>query len=33
MAARSDHFRFNDHGFAWEFSGKNGLFSPFAYEG
>lgn len=33
VAARSDHLRFADHGYAWELSGKSGLFSPFAYEG
>ncbi len=31
VVARSEHLRFNDHGFAWELSSKNGFFSPFAY--
>lgn len=33
VAARTDHLRFTDHGYEWELSGGNGLFSPFAYEG
>ncbi len=33
VAARSNHFKFADHGYEWELSGKNGFFSPFAYEG
>lgn len=33
VAARSDHLRMNDHGLSWELSGKNGFFSPFAYQG
>ena len=33
VAARSDHFRFSDHGYTWELSGRNGFFSPFTYEG
>ncbi len=33
VVSRSDHGRFADHGYAWELSGTNGLFSPFAYQG
>ena len=33
VAARSDHFRMNDKGLDWKLSGKNGFFSPFAYQG
>lgn len=33
VAARSDHFRFTDHGYEWELSERNGFFSPFTYEG
>lgn len=33
VAARSDHFRFADHGFDLELSDRNGFFSPFTYEG
>ncbi|MEO7006754.1 MAG: DUF1326 domain-containing protein [Terrimesophilobacter sp.] len=33
VVAKSDHLRFADHGFEWEMSQKNGLFSPFAYQG
>jgi len=33
VAARSDHFRYNDHGYEWEISARNGFFSPFQYEG
>ncbi len=32
VAARSDHFRFADHGFNWEMSDLNGFYSPFVYE-
>jgi hypothetical protein len=33
VAGRSDHLRFTDHGYEWELSNTNGIFSPFAYEG
>lgn len=33
VTSRSDHLRFADHGYEWELSGRNGFFSPFAYEG
>ena len=33
VAARADHLRYTDHGYEWELSGTNGMFSPFAYEG
>lgn len=33
VTARSDHFRYADHGYEWELSGRNGFFAPFAYEG
>ena len=33
VAARSDHFRFTDHGYEWELSDRNGFFSPFTYAG
>lgn len=33
VAARSDYLRYTDHGYEWDLSGVNGLFSPFAYEG
>ena len=33
VAARSDHFRYDDHGYEWELSARNGFFSPFQYEG
>lgn len=31
VVARSEHLRVTDHGFEWELSDRNGLFSPFAY--
>lgn len=31
VAYRSDHLRFDDHGFEWDLSAKNGFFSPFSY--
>jgi hypothetical protein len=33
VTSRSDHLRYADHGYKWELSGRNGFFSPFAYEG
>lgn len=33
VLARSEHMRVTDHGFAWELSDRNGLFSPFTYSG
>jgi hypothetical protein len=33
VVARSEHFRYADHGFEWELSGRNGFFSPFQYAG
>ena len=33
VAARSEHLRYTDHGYEWELSGKNGIFSPFSYQG
>lgn len=33
VVARSEVFRYADHGFEWELSGRNGFFSPFQYEG
>lgn len=33
VAARSDRMRFSDHGFDVDLSGRNGLFSPFSYDG
>lgn len=33
VTSRSDHLRYADHGYEWELSGRNGFFSPFAYEG
>jgi hypothetical protein len=33
VAARSEHLRYTDHGYEWELSGKNGIFSPFSYKG
>ncbi len=32
VVARSSSVRYADHGLHWELSGRNGLFSPFAYE-
>lgn len=31
--ARSESMRYQDHGFDWELSERNGLFSPFSYRG
>ncbi len=31
--AKSEKLRYQDYGFDWELSGKNGLYSPFAYQG
>lgn len=33
VTSRSDHLQYTDHGYEWELSGRNGFFSPFAYEG
>ena len=33
VVARSDHLRFTDHGYEWDLSDGNGLFSPFNYDG
>lgn len=33
VVARSEHMRVTDHGFAWELSDRNGVFSPFTYSG
>lgn len=33
VVARSDHFSYNDHGYEWELSARNGFFSPFQYQG
>lgn len=33
ISSRSDHLRYADHDYEWELSGRNGFFSPFAYEG
>lgn len=30
--AQSNRFSYDDHGMSWALSGKNGLFSPFAYQ-
>lgn len=30
--AKSSRLSYGDHGMSWELSGKNGLFSPFAYQ-
>ncbi len=30
---RSEHLRYHDHGFSWEFAGKNAFSSPFQYSG
>jgi hypothetical protein len=32
VVAKSKQMRFNDYGFKWEVSNKNGFFSPFAYQ-
>ena len=33
VAAKSEKLRYQDYGFNWELSGKNGFYSPFAYQG
>lgn len=33
LAGRSEHMRFNDHGFSWELAGKNAFTSSFQYAG
>ncbi len=33
VAAKSEYLRFSDHGYEWELAGRNGFFSPFAYNG
>ncbi len=33
VVARSDTFRYTDHGYEWELSERNGFFSPFQYAG
>jgi hypothetical protein len=33
VAARSNAFRYSDHGYEWELSERNGFFSPFQYAG
>jgi len=33
LAAKSEAFSYRDHGYTWEFSGKNGFYSPFSYQG
>lgn len=32
IVAKSKKFTYNDHGFDWEISGKNGFYSPFTYQ-
>jgi hypothetical protein len=32
VVGKSKHFSYQDYGMDWEFSGKNGLYSPFAYQ-
>jgi hypothetical protein len=31
VAATSKSLTYNDHGYQWEISGKNGFYSPFSY--
>lgn len=31
VVAKSETYRYRDYGFNWEFSGRNGFFSPFEY--
>lgn len=31
VVATSEVYRYRDHGYDWEFSGRNGFFSPFVY--
>lgn len=33
VVAKSKRLSFHDHGLEWEFSGKNGFYSPFSYSG
>lgn len=33
VVAKSKRLSYNDHGFHWEVSGKNGYYSPFSYQG
>jgi len=33
VIARAEQFRYADHGYEWAISGRNGIFSPFQYEG
>jgi hypothetical protein len=33
VVAKSKQLRYEDHGLHWEISGKNGFYSPFAYQG
>lgn len=33
VVAKSNRLNFNDHGFLWEISQKNGFYSPFSYNG
>ncbi len=32
VVGKSNHFTYQDYGMDWEFSGKNGLYSPFTYQ-
>jgi hypothetical protein len=32
VVAKSKHASYRDYAFNWEISGKNGFYSPFAYE-
>ena len=32
VVSKTDKMTFQDHGYNWEFSGKNGLYSTFTYE-
>ncbi|MGI8775197.1 MAG: hypothetical protein ACR2KQ_09360 [Actinomycetota bacterium] len=31
VVARSEHFRYEDHGMKWEVAEENGFYSPFEY--
>ena len=33
VVSKSKNVTYQDHGFDWEFSGKNGFYSPFTYQG
>lgn len=33
VLAKSSRLTYQDHGYEWELSGKNGLYSPFTYQG